>query len=181
VNDDLNVFDDAPVATEAGLSRLQQMFERRMELDRRVEELKAELKQKEADLRKIDELDFPELFDEVGVTGFSVGNRHVTLEEKLYGSLPKEPEECERALETVRSLGGESIIKTNVAASFGKGESTRAKVAAQMLADAGFPVSVSEGIHASTYQAWVREMLANGHPLDLDELGIYNRRFVKIK
>jgi len=179
--DDLNLFDDVEGPDEGGLSRLSQMFQRRQELDEVVERLKAELQVATEELRDLDERQFPELFDEVGVSSFSVGNRKVELQEKLYGSLPKDEEELSVALGILKNHGGESLMKVAVSVDFNKGEAEHAKQTAELIKQAGYNPVVKETIHAATLQKFARDLLEKGEVVDLKALGLYHRRFIKIK
>lgn len=178
---DFDIFEDTEAPDEGGLSRLAKMFQRRQELDDVVERLKAELAVATEELRDLDERQFPELFDEVGVTSFSVGNRKVELQEKLYGSLPKDEKEQSVALEILKAHGGESLMKVAVSVDFNKGEAEHAKQTAEMIRNAGYNPVVKETIHAATLQKFARDMLEKGEVIDLKALGLYHRRFIKIK
>lgn len=179
---DIDIFADADQGpSEDGLSRLSRMFSRRSELDDKIEGLKAELAVLSEELRGIDEKDFPELFDEVGVTSFTVGNRKVSVQEKLYGSIPKDEEGRARAMQILKDNKGLPLMKTEVSISFNKGEADKAKEAADKMKEEGFNPVVSESIHAATYQKWARDCLKDGVVLDLKALGLYHRRFVEIK
>lgn len=178
---DLNLFDVVESPDEGGLSRLAQMFQRRQELDEKAEALRAELKVAEEELRDLEERQFPELFDEVGVTSFSVGNRKVELQEKLYGSLPKDEEELSVALRILKEHGGESLMKVAISVDFNKGEAEHAKQTADLIKQAGYNPVVKETIHAATLQKFGRDMLEKGEVIDLKALGLYHRRFIKIK
>lgn len=179
---DIDIFDDVPdTPSEDGLSRLAKMFAKRQEVADEVERLKAELAVAQESLRDFDEKQFPELFDEVGVTSFSVGNHKVSVKEKLYGGLPKDDEERAHAMKILREHGGEVLMKMEVSASFNKGENDKAEEAAEAIRAAGFNPVVNESIHASTYQKWARDTLEKGVVLDLKALGLYHRRYVEIK
>lgn len=179
---EINPFDDiADTPSEDGLSRLSRLFARRSEIADKVEALKAELSVAEEELRGIDEKDFPDLFDEVGVTSFKIGNRSVSVEEKLYGGIPKDAEGRARAMDILKANGGESLMKMNVSIAFNKGEDQKAKETAEEIKDMGLNPVVEESIHSATYQKWARDMLEAGTVIDLKALGLYHRRFVKIK
>ena len=173
-----DALDNAP--SEDGLSRLSEMFRKRQELNDAIELMKVDLKEKEETLRKMDELQFPELFDEVGITSFSVGNRKVEVQEKLYGSLPKDEKDLEKALAILKANGGEALMKVMVSIDFNKGEADKAKETADLIKNAGFNPVVKESIHAATLQKWGREMTEKGAVIDLKEVGLYQRRFIKI-
>lgn len=178
----VDIFDDVPEGpSEDGLTRLSRMFAQRSELDQQREALEAQLKVINEDLRRLDEVDFPELFDEVGVTSFTVGNRKVSVKEKLYGGLPKDAVERKQAFDIIKSLGGDSLIKAEVSVTLDKGEYERAKEIADGIAARGFNPVVAENIHSSTLHKWVREQLEAGSVLDIKALGLYHRRFVEVK
>lgn len=178
----LDIFDDVTEGpSEDGLSRLSRMFARRTEVQDKLEALQAEAKVLAEELRDLDERAFPELFDEVGVTSFKVGNRSVSVEEKLYGGVPKDPADREQAMRILKEHGGEALMKMNVSVAFNKGEDQAARDLAQRVHELGFNPTVDESIHSATYQKWARDLLEQGVPLDLKALGLYHRRFVKIK
>ena len=178
----LDIFDDVPEApSEDGLSRLSRMFARRQEIANRLEAAKAEVSVLENELRDLEEREFPELFDEVGITSFQVGNMKVSVEEKLYGGLPKDESERAIAMAILKEHGGDALMKMEVTVAFPKGEDSHAKAASAILESAGYNPVVEESIHGSTYQKWARECLEQGIPLDLKALGLYHRRFIKIK
>lgn len=179
--DDLDIFSDSEAPDESGLGRLSKMFHRRNELDEVVQRLEAELSVAKEELRDLDERQFPELFDEVGVTSFSVGNRQVKLEEKLYGSLPKDPDEQRQALLILKEHGGESLMKVSLSVDFNKGEADHARRTADLIHSAGYNPVVKETIHAATLQKFARDMMEKGEVIDLKALGLYHRRFIKIK
>ena len=180
MNKEIDLFADVENPSEDGLSRLSRLYRDRSRLSDRVEELKAELKVTEEELRILDEVQFPELFDEVGVTSFSVGNHHVTLQEKLYGSLPKDPGEQEEAMKLLKSHGGESLVKVSLSVDFNKGEAKHAARTAEAIKAAGYNPVVKETVHAQTLQKFGRDMIERGEVIDLKKLGLYHRRFVKI-
>lgn len=180
--DDIDPFEDIDTEVdEAGLSRLSQLFQRRSVLADEVERLEAELKVAKRDLTHIDEKEFPDLFEQVGIDSFKVGNREISVQEKLYGSLPSKPEERAAAMAELERAGGSGILKAEVSVTYSKGEMEIAEKVAQQLRDQGVPVVLKESAHPSTYQAWAREQLANGVDINLETLGLYNRRFIKVK
>jgi hypothetical protein len=183
MNDEIDVFGDAEpdLPEEGGLNRLSALYHRYARTDERIAEMKAELKILEADLRNIAEREFPDLFDEVGVTSFKVGNREVSLHEKLYGSIPSNPEDREAALEELGRHGGDKLLKSEVVVTWDKGHAQEAQKVQLELLDRGLPASLKENVHPMSLQAWAREQLEEGRDVNLDVLGLYNRRFVKVK
>ena len=178
---DIDIFEDSEMPSENGLSRLSKLYQRRAEKANEVDELRVRLKLAEEDLRSIDEDQFPKLFDEVGITSFEAGNRKISVKEKLYGSLPKDQQDRDAAIQEIVKLGGQAIIKTEIGLSFSKGEAERAAAIAKELREKGLDVDMKEGVHPMTFQAWARELLAKGTVLDMKKLGLYERRFIEVK
>lgn len=176
--DDIDVFGDAEMpVNENGLGQLSKLYAHRANVSQTIEELKIQIKQAEGELREIDEKRFPDLFDQVGVTSFRVGNREISINEKLYGSLPSSAE----ASAYLREQGGSGLFKTMVDVAFARGESEKARQLVERLEAAGLEPNLKESVHPQTLQAWTREQLAAGKMIDLDKLGLYNRRYVVVK
>lgn len=180
--DDLDIFDDAtPEVTEEGLGRMAAMFERRSVVAEKAEELKAELSVVEEELRMIDERDFPALFEEVGLEAFEIAGQRLEVADKVLGSLPRADEEKrESALEYLKSLDGDKLLKVALSMAFDKGSEDEARRVHEMLDAAGIPHEVKEDVHPSTLAAFAREMLESGREIDLARLGLRVRRALKI-
>ena len=184
MSDDIfdEVFDDAEMPiSEQGLSRLQRLYTEREKIDSQVQEFTTALKANQERLREIDEKEFPELFDEIGVTSFGVNNRQITLKEKLYGSLPKNEEQRSEAIRVIESFGDSDIITANIELNFTKGEAHLAKEAHALLLNNYYEPKIKETVHAQTLQAWVREKRSQGKDIDLNTMGCYLRRYIDIK
>ena len=97
------------------------------------------------------------------------------------GSLTKKPEERKAALEWLASNGAADMIKSEVSVEFGKTEHNLAKDLAAKLAAEGYFVEESEGIHAQTLLAFVREKMRNGEEVPLETLGLFAGRVAKVK
>ena len=180
--DDLNIFDDSPeqnLPTEGGLSRLGNLYRKWKELEDRRSKLEAELTVANEELNFLVEVTFPELFDEVGVSEFSVDGVRISVDQKLYGSLPKEEFEREEALDELLTHGGGDIIKPTVTVPFARSGREEALKLGEYLKASGLTYELKEDVNHMTYKSWAKEELENGTPLDLKRLGIWSRRFVK--
>jgi hypothetical protein len=182
-DDDIDIFADAESGPSEGqLGRLTGLFAKKQEIEGEIELLEAELKSKKDALRDLDEKQLPELMDEAGVNSFGAGNHQVTLQTKLYGSLPStDPQELQAALDELDRWGGTPLVKTSVSLSLPKGEAEMARDLQKRLARyTGQTVQLKEAVHPSSLQSWARERLERGDNLDLRKLGLYRRRFVKV-
>lgn len=182
MTDDLDIFDDVPeMPTETGLSRMSKLYQRWKKLQEREAVLLAEVALVTEERLKLEEVEFPELFDEVGVSEITIGDSRLLVSEKLYGSLPKDPAEREVALNEVETHGGLGILQTAVNVTFPKSEAEEAREFAAGLKEDGYTFEMKEDINHMTYKAWAKEQMEKGTPLDLKALGIWSRRFVEEK
>ena len=180
--DDIDIFDDTPeerLPTEGGLSRLGTLYKKWKDMEGHKAELEAELSVLGEELRLLTEVTFPELFDEVGITEFSVDGVRISVDQKLYGSLPKDEFEREEALDEILTHGGGDIIQPTVTVPFARSGREEALRLGEYLKQAGLTYQLKEDVNHMTYKSWAKEELENGTPLDLNRLGIWNRRFVK--
>lgn len=179
---DIDPFEDAAeeaAVTEQGLAKLSGLLRSRKALTLDIERLEGELKAQQAALRRLDEVDFPETFDEAGVTAFAADGVRVTLREKLYASVPKTREA--EVFRIVEDLGGGDIIKAEVRVPFDRGQGDRVQRLLDNLTEEGYPAHSTRTIHASTYAAWLREQREKGAPIDLETMGAHVRRYVDVK
>lgn len=186
--DDGDWLDDVPNAPSSErLTDLTALFRVRQGIVDEIEDLEAQLTVKKEELRQLDEVRFPKLLDDAGVESFTVpsnkgeGTLKITVQEKLYGSLPKDPEERQVAMKELVRLKADGIFKAEVTAPFGKGQVEQARKVVELLKSNGVVAKLEETVHAQTLQAWAREQLRNGVVVDLDKLGLYNRRFITVK
>lgn len=96
------------------------------------------------------------------------------------GSLPKEPDRREKAMQILEDLGGAALIKTLVEVTFPKGDKDNADIAVDYLEGLGYDVKADEGVHASSLKAFIKEKMADGSEVPLDSLGLYAGSAAKI-
>lgn len=108
------------------------------------------------------------------------GNK-VEIKEFLNGKLPSDPFKRKQALEFVAEEGGSAMIKRVIAVEFDKGDVKKAASVATMLKKAGVDFVDKEDIHTQTYLAFMRELLRDGRPVPLEDLGLFAGRAAKIK
>lgn len=182
-DDDVDIFGDAvSEVSQDGLQRIADMLRARNKVNDEVQRLTAELKAASEDLSRYDELMFPELFDEVGVSAFEdeEGNR-LEVADKMYGSLPRtDPEKRQLAMEELHRHEGDGLIKSVISITYSKGETDMAHKTLALLAERDIPAQLNEDVHPQTLAAWARERLEAGDPISLETLGLRIRRALKI-
>ena len=178
----IDPFEDIGAPDEGSLGELAKQVSRHDKLSQELAQLEAELKAKQAEIRRLEEEVIPDIMTQAGTTEFRTNDGlSVEILQKIYGSLPKDDTKRSAALAEVIKAGGQSIIKNTLSAQFEKGQSARAVAAQKALADLDVAALLKEDIHHSTYAAWINERVKNGEAVDLDALGAYTRRFAKIK
>ncbi len=84
-------------------------------------------------------------------------------------------------LQYLRDHEGESLIKSQVQVTFGKGESAIKQAFFDQTIQNGYKAISVDGVHPQTLTAWVKEKLANGVSVPFDTFKIYdgNKAIVK--
>lgn len=155
------------------------------DLQMEIDALEAELKDRKANLLELQAKKIPEIMDEVGLKSTATNDDWiVTVKSELKGSLPKDPIKRQRALEEVKRLEGEEIIKNEITISLGKGEEHIASRILQELARLEVPqeyVETKKGIHPQTFLKFLREKISTGDIIEFEKLGVYEMRQAEIK
>lgn len=178
-----------PLADVKGMSRDQNklgqlgvLIRKSMGLEASIEELEAELKKRRDEYREITERELPALMGELQLEEFVSQDRKVKIEDVVRGSLPKEPDKREKAVEFMREHGGDDILKAEIRIEFPKGDIESAETLARRIRKAtNQDVVVDLAAHHSSYAAWARELIRKGEKLPVDDLNIYQARQAVIK
>jgi len=180
--DDVEAFDmgDAPASPDA-LARLRKAIQQSIDQQELVEQLESDLEAAQKELSRINMVEIPDLMAEIQSDHFSYSGWDVRVEDFVRGSLPKEPDKRQLAIDTLVGYGAEGLIKTEVTTSFGRSEYDTAKSLAERLEGEGFPVSLGSSVHASTLAAFVRSRIRNGEPVEAEKLGIYVAKIATFK
>lgn len=167
-------------APSSDLKRIAILGEAALALQAKLTKIEEEQTKTQKQLNEILQQQIPEIMGQCGLLSFKMENGTVlTLKDFCSGSLPKEPGPRAIALDWLRKNGGEPLIKTELSLSFGKGEDKKAQTLVKKLNKEGLNPSIEVGVHASTLQAFAREKLESGDPIDLKVLGLYSGRVAK--
>ncbi len=150
------------------------------QLEKDIEDLEAQLKEKTEALSQVQEKDLPEAMMECGISEFKlVDGSKITVKPFYQANPPKE--KYEEAMQWLRDNGHGDLIKNDVTVSFGKGEDERAVDFKTFLKDHGTSYTDKTGVHAMTFKAFVREQVEAGRNLPFDLLGVYIGQKATIK
>lgn len=172
---------EAPVASPNAIARLQESMGLASKTELEIEDLENELKVKKAILHELRTKTMPDLMAELQTTRFVYGNNEFELADFVSGSLPKDPNKREVALDKLREYGAEGLITSDLELHFPKSQEEQAQNLYYELSNRGLTVKLDSGVHTQTYQAWARQRLKDGDPIDAEALGLFIGKVVKIK
>lgn len=196
--------DDAESALEAAaarpvngdkLEKLRKKAAEARDLQLEIESLEEQLSLKRKDLTKIlgggkERGELVELLENSGVPSITLDARGnspgfvAKLSTFYAASIPKDEAEAKKAfaLLTGKYDAGD-LIKTQIVAAFGKGESGRADKLETAMQKQGVEYEKRTSVHSGTLTAFVRERFETGEPLppkDLATLGAFVGKVVKL-
>jgi len=112
----------------------------------------------------------PNMMAELEINSFELDNGYkVSIKDSYFASIPEA--NLYACFEWLRGNGLDGIIKTVVAANFGKGEDQEAQKVLDMLTEAGVVADVKSTIHPQTLKAFVKERITKGLDFDLELFG----------
>lgn len=166
----------------ASLDQITTLAEKAETLTSTIEHLEDALKAHKSELNKIKTQELPDAMAEVGLAEFTMqSGTKLELKDFVSGTLPKDPEKKEVAIEHLTELEAEGIIKNTMTVRFSKAEHNMAGVIADDLRSQGYEVELVSGVAPQTYMKFIRDSLKNGEPIDLEKLGAFSGRHVKIQ
>lgn len=143
---------------------------KQQELEYDISSIEAELKSLKERHRKQSQEIVPNMMAELEIESFTLDNGYkVSIKDSYLASIPEA--NLYACFEWLRQNNLDGIIKTVVAANFGKGEDQEAQKVLDMLTEAGIVADVKSTIHPQTLKAFVKERITKGLEFDLDLFG----------
>ena len=159
---------------------LEKLADETVLIGQQIERLEEEKKEREQRLNQIKSVDIPEIMDEAGIKSIHIGDRTYNIATFVSGSWPKDPIKAQKARELLAEYGAEGLMKSNVTANFPKSMMSSAMKVAKAAKDMGGSAKVSQSVHHQTLKSFAKERMASGDPIDLEGLGLYAGRIVRI-
>lgn len=160
---------DAPLS-ESQLGEVAKLANALQRADGEIEELEKKLKEKKKHATHLREEALPGAMEEIGLKQITLENGdQIKIVENVYAAIPKAQEQ--RAFSWLEDHGFGSLIKSEVTASFGKGEAEQANQAIQFLKEQGYTFKTKEQVHPQTLRAFLKEQLEKGSNIPLDLFG----------
>ncbi len=163
---DYSQFKDHPTSANAGdnsLHALSALAEEQIAAELKVEQLKKELAEAEADLKTIKTERFPALLDELDMTSFSLSSGQVVkIKEKFVASANKA--DTDRVHQWVEDEGNGDLIKREFNIVFPKEEEKWAAKFWRDLQQRKKPldVTVKRSIHPATFNKYIENKITEG-------------------
>lgn len=165
---------------EEGMSRIASLVKQQLALEARVSDLEQELTSAKKDLKEVSENQLPAAMAEYGMAKVKMDDGSEIAVSKFYSaSIPKTRQE--EAFDWLRDNGHESLIKNQVAVSFGRSEDAVAQLLMDRLQAEGFETQQKVWVEPMTLKAFVKEQVEGGSPIPSDLFGIYIGEQAKIK
>jgi hypothetical protein len=157
---------DENVTGIAGLARRAKL------LEKELEDLGKSLKEKEDQYRNLTEVSIPEAMASAGMKKFVMEDGSMIDVKPFYGaSIPKARQA--EAFQWLRDHGFDDIIKNTVSVRFGRREDELCSRLLELLRTQGFLPEQTEKIEPQTLQAWVKDRIEKGQPVDSELFGVF--------
>lgn len=171
----------AKIPTEAE-QRLSKLVAKAQSQQAYVDDLTNTLKEANADLRRLLELDIPELMDELGYEAIDTNEYKLSIKDVMTASVPADKKQAVCAWLAAHGLS--SLVSNEVKLAFKPDEQklfdkTIAYIAKQTaIADR---ITTAQAVNTSSMKKAVKELLEQGADVDLELLGVSVIRQATIK
>lgn len=172
---------EGPELQDSDLRKVSVLVQRQVELEASVAHLESELKKEKERLRKVAEVELPELLvNELNVSMFALGDgTRVEVTDKLLCSVPKKNMPLVAKWLVDNNHG--AIVKNDVTLPFDKGETEKVAELSRVLEDAGFSqYSVKESVHTGQLKKLIQELEEAGEDVPLSLFGAYHHKTSKV-
>jgi hypothetical protein len=165
------------------LELLAGLAERQKELEGKISERQAEIKDLEAQVREISWNQIPELLDSLNMESFKLKDgSEIKVTAKLRLSIPKDPDRLAEVIKWIIENDGEYLIKEEFGFKFDKGQGDAANQFAAYCEK--YPgrlnMAHSEGVETNSVKAFLKNKLEDGEEVPLAMLGGHRQTIAEI-
>jgi hypothetical protein len=168
-------------ASPDALAQLRKSISDLISLNECIATMEDDLKAAKAAFHALRTSRLPDIMAQIQSDHFTYEGYKIDLTDFVSGSLPKDPAKRQKALEWLEKNEGGSLIRTDLAVTFGKSQHNNAIDLAEQLKEKGYSINVNMGVHAQSLQAFARECIRSGRPIEAETLGLFIGKVVKIK
>ena len=172
---------EAQGPSDEALRKVATLTNRQLELEDSVAELERQLKQEKERLRKVAEVELPELLqNEIGLTMFALADgTGVEIKDSLKCNIPKK--NAGAVAEWLRENGHGALVKQDLLLPFDKGEAEKVKQITELLEEHGFSqYQINEAVHTGQLKSLIKELEEEGEDVPLSLFGAYHHKAAKI-
>jgi DNA-binding protein H-NS len=162
------------------LSSVAALAKRAKMLEKEIEEFESVLKERQEQLRKMQEETLPNMLAELGMKEFTMSDGSKITVKPFYSASIKE-ENRAQAYEWLRDNGYDDIIKNTVSVRFGRNEDKLCESLLNQLREQNYPVEQAQKIEPQTLKAWVREQTERGTAFPTELFGVFIGQKATIK
>lgn len=170
----------AQVAPDA-LARLNEKLAEAIQLKGMVDQMEEDLSAAKKQLNNLNTQVIPDMMASLGMEECTQRGWKVKVDEFVSGSLPKDEQLRQRAINWLQSHDAGDLLKTQLSVAFSRSQHNEALAIANDIEQKGFIPKVEATVHPQTLLAFARERLKNGEALDTEVLGLYTGRVAKFK
>lgn len=174
-------FDVGASAPSDKLEQLHELLEEAIALEGAVAQMEDDLKAARSALHALRTGRIPDMMAELQMDEVTFKGWSVKVDDFVSGSLPKDASKRAKAIEWLEANDGAGLIKTDVSVSFGRSEREQASSLWHSLESDGLPASLVSSVHAQTLQAFARQRIRDGDPIEPETLGLYVGKVAKMK
>lgn len=182
-------------ATGGDLKVITTLAEEMRGIESWMEQTQAAINLKSERYAQIVNQELPDAMTSAGVKDFTLSSgEKVEVSDVVRGSIPsatsiEKAEGAERAaleerklsaLSWLRKNKAEALIKTELSASFGKGQGKDAQKIRQMIVKAGFPATLDETVNFQTLNKFLRESIERGIDVPVETFSLFTGKQAKI-
>lgn len=189
--------DTNQAAKPADLAAVVALAEEMLAIERWMTRAAEQVAEKQERYKQIEQTLLPDMMTQIGVSSLDLkdGNK-VKIDDIVRASIPsqtsieKAKDAIERsALEARRAAAfawlkknkAEALIKTEVVAEFGKGQTKAAAQIVKEITKKGYPASLSEVVHPGTLSKFIKESIASGVSVPEDTFALFTGKMAKIE
>lgn len=169
------------VASPDALDRLNEKLAEAIDLKESVDQMEEDLKAAKQSLNNLNTQIIPDMMAELGMDEVVQRGWKIKVGEFVSGSLPKDEAARARAIKWLEDNDAGELLKTNVSVVFGRSQRDDAIEIAKEIQAHGYAPTLESTVHPQTLQAFARERLKDGQPIDTELLGLYTGRVAKFK
>jgi len=167
-----------PTSDDA-LAELSRLADAQLEAQKAVARAEQDLKDRQAELRRIAEELIPERMEEMGIETFTTTSGvKISVKEQIRASILAANKAA--AFRWLREEGHEALIKRIVKLQFGMGQDAQAQEAIDRLGP-DYDIDDDCKVEPMTLKKFVREMLEEGQEVPEDLFSVHRQRVANIK